>query len=98
MAVSRLKPAAPSEGPAVLESPGACLQTVLFSSPTELWSSPDTGCGRRNLLTQALLLLVCLLGLSNVKLLVPFMLCMGGVEMQALTLFSHDAGKRCTRF
>lgn len=33
--VSRLKPAAPSEGPAVLESAGACLQTVLFASPME---------------------------------------------------------------
>lgn len=31
--VSWLKPAAPSEGPAVLES--ACLQTVLFASPME---------------------------------------------------------------
>lgn len=35
VAVSRLKPAAPSEGPAVLESPGACLQTVLFASSME---------------------------------------------------------------
>lgn len=35
MAISRLKPAAPSEGSTVLESPGACLQTVLFAVPVK---------------------------------------------------------------